>query len=449
MGISLPPVPSGSPQVISGGGAPDPYANILQSILAGQQISQQRLEEKGRNSRSSAEMEIQKAHIALLQAQEKTKQAALAHQTEIANQQGEATRLFLEHAMPQLAATGQLNQLLGIGGGSDAAMQGVQSAANAIPQAQQMQQGGGGNQQYQNFLSHMSPEALVAFQKDIVPVLQQAKQDRVREQIAAKFPVPDNESPAQALGRMQKLSAAYASAGDHTMVASLAESIGALRPSTKQYEWFQKKDGTTVYLPKEEGSQLRLGKPVGSTTGFGFGPGGPMGAIRAISAVAGMNDADQKMKRFELQIAEKKANYVDMDYFRGHLATLYNDATKDAGIFGHIVPFFGTAVGSSVLARLNRTNPDLANYLQAASQWALEESLLSNRPSDFRVKMDEFISAIKPDAKVQSIHDLWRSRAVRLGALNHGVPTLQRLLDRAASMPNMPGTTIVPDPESP
>jgi hypothetical protein len=285
------------------------------------------------------------------------------------------------------------------------------------------------------------------FLKDNLPLLQQVKQIATRERIGAKYapPADGNETAEAQQKRLGQMAAASANAGDHSMVASLAEAIGVLKADrdTTQYEWFQNKDGTTVYLPKKEGSDLRLGKPTGGMTGFGFGPGGPVGVIRAITAIEGMRDAHDKMKRFEVKVASKQISYTDLDFFRGKLATMYDDANKETGL-GHYVPFFGTATGSAVLARLNRTNPDLANYLQSAAFWALEESVLANRPSDFRTKMDEFVSAIKPDAKVQSIHDLWTARSVRLHGFEQGLPALKGLMDRAARMSAAPGVQLVP-----
>lgn len=163
-----------------------------------------------------------------------------------------------------------------------------------------------------------------------------------------------------------------------------------------------------------------------------LGSQGIFGAGRSIAAVQGMHDADKKMKRFEVPAASGKINYTDWDYMQGRLATAYDDAAKETGALGHIVPFYGTATGAEMLRRLNQSNPALANYLQAASQWALEESSLSNRPSEYRTKMDEFISAIKPGAGKESIHDIWSSRAARLSGYDLSVPAAKRSLERAA-----------------
>lgn len=68
--------------------------------------------ESAANSRSSAQLDVQKQELALRQSEEKTKQEALKHQQIIQEQQGKATQLFLETVLPHLAQTGQLAQAM-------------------------------------------------------------------------------------------------------------------------------------------------------------------------------------------------------------------------------------------------------------------------------------------------------------------------------------------------
>lgn len=449
MGISLSPFQPG--QVIQGGGAPDPLQQLIAALSGGAELGAQaadtQTKERGAASRSALQHEADMANVALRQKEYDLTLADKKLALERQKMLGDA----LKQILPHMQATGQAQKVVDAIGPEIGLTPGA-----SVPQSMEQPQAnaglaGGGQQDIASVLRSLPAEVLPGIMEHLSQVAS-IRQQQTRDTIGAKYQPPADESIPGMVNRLKRMSAEYATAGDHAMVASLASDIGAIEPNAMKtdYEWFQKKDGSTVYLPKEQGSKLGLGKPI-TQSGFGFGPGGPLAVIRGISAVAGLEDADEKMKRFELKVAQAAGRsgdsgfslYNDFDFFRGQLATMYNDANRETGLLGHVVPFFGTAVGSAVLARLNRTNPDLANYLQAAAQWALEDSQLQGRPSDFRIKMDEFISAIKPDSKVQAIHDIWKSRGVRLAGYQRGVPALKALLDRVTAMPGLT-TEVVP-----
>ena len=451
MGISLSPFQPGA--VNNQGGAPDALAQLLQAITQGTEIGVRGVEESGRNERASAQ-ELGANSRAALQHKEQMAATAIRQKEvdfRIQQEKSEQARIkmrgeAIQALLPWMQQMGQGQQAVDALGPQI----GLTPSGGQQQWSDQPQQQAGGPPDLIGLMQSLPPEVFEGVLENFGK-LGDVRKQMTRERISAKFQAPPNEDLPGLVNRLKHMSGAYAAEGDHAMVASLASDIGAIEPNARseQYEWFATKDGKTVYLPKEEGSRLRLGKPI-TTTGFGFGSAGPLGAMRAMSGIAGMQDADEKMRKFEIKAASGQVDYNSWDYFQGQLATLYSDARKETGIAGHLVPFFGTATGSVALAHLNRTNPELANYLQAASQWALEESLLSNRPSDFRTKMDEFVSAIKPSGgagigkrpqpNVTGIHDLWKSRSVRLEGYKKGVPALQAMFDRVVA--SSPGTTL-------
>ncbi len=162
--ISQGPVIANLPQVQR----PDLSAAFLQAMLGSQQ-------EAGANSRSSAQLDVQKQELALRVAEQKTQQEALKHQQEITRQQGEATQLFLQTIMPHLAATGQLPQMTpqqpapvpfnpkGPAGQPLPAIQQTQTDAPAPAPTD--------DTRLQNFLTTMDPQAANQFVKEQLPHL--------------------------------------------------------------------------------------------------------------------------------------------------------------------------------------------------------------------------------------------------------------------------------------
>lgn len=126
--MTAPWVPQIHPQVVTGGAAPDPLALLLQSIPQGMEAGQLGYREAQQNSRTSAELEVQKqqnqirmGELSLAQEHEKTAQANIEHQREITSQQGEGINQFIQALLPQWQMNGSLNgvqpQHLGLPGG--------------------------------------------------------------------------------------------------------------------------------------------------------------------------------------------------------------------------------------------------------------------------------------------------------------------------------------------
>ena len=164
-------------------------------------------------------------------------------------------------------------------------------------------------------------------------------------------------------------------------------------------------------------------KPPAGTGGAssigGMGSGGIGGLARTSGAITGMGVAHDQMEQYENAIKSGHANYNGLDYFQGLYSKLYDaEGIKDR------------AAHAAAFATLNRENPELANYLRAAETWALEDSQLSGRASDFRTKMDGFVSAIGPSQHPEQIDNVQRFRATRLDELKKFQPAMQAMAER-------------------
>lgn len=163
-------------------------------------------------------------------------------------------------------------------------------------------------------------------------------------------------------------------------------------------------------------------KPAAAGGGSGgFGSQGVVGTGRALAAINGLDNANEQMKAFEKQVHDGKAQVDGMDYFQTQMGKMYDaKGVMDQGLH------------AAVLAHLDDVNPELGNYLQQAEFWALEESNLTNRPSDFRTKLDGFVSALKPNMSQKQIESLWLSRDTRMEGWHKTVPAIQAMLDKAS-----------------
>lgn len=157
----------------------------------------------------------------------------------------------------------------------------------------------------------------------------------------------------------------------------------------------------------------------GGAPGGGFGAGGIGGAGRTLAGIAGLHTAHDSMTPYENSIASGQATFDGLDYYKTLMGKMYDSN-------GIVDP----AIHATAMAHLGSTNPDLANYLQNAELWALEESMLSNRPSDFRTKLDAFVSTLKPNASQQMIQGIQNARAVRISGWDKSAPALEAQLKR-------------------
>lgn len=153
----------------------------------------------------------------------------------------------------------------------------------------------------------------------------------------------------------------------------------------------------------------------------GFGSGGLPAAGRAIASIGSMGVASAAMKDYEQQVLAGKAKFDGLDQFQARLAGHFDkNGVVDDAVF------------SAAVADLNKRNPDLANYLQNEYLWALEDSNLSGRPSDFRTKMDTFVSSMKANPSQKVMESIWAGRDARLQGYQKVVPAIQARLDRIA-----------------
>ncbi len=164
----------------------------------------------------------------------------------------------------------------------------------------------------------------------------------------------------------------------------------------------------------------------GSTAGGGslaLGAGGLIGGGRSIAGINGLHNAHDNMVPYENDVGAGKAKLDGVDYYRKLWGQMYDEK-------GIINP----ALHATVMANLGTTNPDLANYLQNAEMWALEDASISNRPSDFRTKLDGFVSSLKPNQNPKGIEQMQHGRQVRLDGLDLALPGLKASLARAGGV---------------
>ena len=158
----------------------------------------------------------------------------------------------------------------------------------------------------------------------------------------------------------------------------------------------------------------------GGMTG-GMGSGGIGGVARTAAAITGMVQADDQMTPFEQSVHSGRVDYTGLDYFKGQMTKMYDAHGK-----------IDQAIHSATFANLDKNNPALASYLRLAETWALEDSNLSGRPSDFRTKLDAFVSAIGPNANPAQIESIQRFRRTRLDELKKFQPAMEAIAGRIA-----------------
>jgi hypothetical protein len=156
----------------------------------------------------------------------------------------------------------------------------------------------------------------------------------------------------------------------------------------------------------------------GGMTG-GMGSGGIGGLARQASAITEMDQANDMLTPFEQAVRGGTANYTGLDYFTGLRGKMYD---------AHGV--VDQATHAAAFAHLNQVNPGLANYLRAAELWALADGTISGRTSDFRTKLDGFVSAIGPNAGTAQIDNTQKARKTRLDELHKFKPAMEGAASR-------------------
>lgn len=131
---------------------------------------------------------------------------------------------------------------------------------------------------------------------------------------------------------------------------------------------------------------------------------------RLKAAVSEMNNAHNGMADYESHLANGTANINGLQQFAGRVA---NSFTHDDPV--------SMAAQSAALNTLNNTNPDLARYIRRGLSFAEGESMISQRPSDFRTKMSAFLSQAASGASPEMIHDIQTRRSSILTPLTGAV----------------------------
>jgi len=112
--------------------------------------------------------------------------------------------------------------------------------------------------------------------------------------------------------------------------------------------------------------------------------GGAMGKVsigRVRTGLTDMEMAGQNMPEFEQKLKEGTASMTGVDQF---IKDVGNSFTADG--------VKADAARALALARLNKKNPELARYVRWGLKYAEGESMISQRPSDFRTKMAAFLA---------------------------------------------------------
>jgi hypothetical protein len=170
-------------------------------------------------------------------------------------------------------------------------------------------------------------------------------------------------------------------------------------------------DGPGVYVPRAQAmGQHAPGKPKAENAM------NTAASARLHAAVSEMNNAHAGMDAFEQGLASGRISINGLEQFLG--------ATGNS--FTHDDPA-SRAIQSAALSVLNRTNPELARYIRRGLSFAEGESMISQRPSDFRTKMTAFLSQASSGASPEMIADIQSRRKAILDPLNATVqPTPAR-----------------------
>lgn len=172
--------------------------------------------------------------------------------------------------------------------------------------------------------------------------------------------------------------------------------------------------------------------PPGGANG-GMGMGGIGGLARTSAGITEMNQADQMMTPFEEAAKAGTANYTGLDYFKGLMTKMYD-------AHGMV----NQAVHTAAFNNLDQVNPQLSNYLKAGEAWALADGTISGRTSDFRTKLDAFVSSIGPNANPSQIVNTQTMRHTRLAELQKFQPAMEAAANRFLPAGQAPSTPAPP-----
>lgn len=131
---------------------------------------------------------------------------------------------------------------------------------------------------------------------------------------------------------------------------------------------------------------------------------------RLQAAVGEMNNAHNGMAEFEKSLADGTRK----------ISAPAQLLQRVGNAFTHDDPL-SQLTQSGALSALNASDPLLARYIRRGLSFAEGESMISQRPSDFRTKMAAFLSTAASGASPEMIHDIQSRRTSILNPLNETV----------------------------
>lgn len=184
--------------------------------------------------------------------------------------------------------------------------------------------------------------------------------------------------------------------------ADIGREHGYHPPREQQLVQVQGPDGDPIWVPKDQavGQKAKTTTRIESATNTAA-------TARLTAAVSEMNNANAGMAEFEAGLKSGKYTINGLQQFAGRIA---NSFTHDDPL--------SMTLQSASLATLNKTNPELARYIRRGLSFAEGESMISQRPSDFRTKMSAFLSQAASGASPEMIADIESRRMSILNPLN-------------------------------
>ena len=171
---------------------------------------------------------------------------------------------------------------------------------------------------------------------------------------------------------------------------------------------------TNVYMPGVgQGGQPEIyvgnnrGAPNLRPTGVerpaagGSSPLNVLNMARVSSGVSQMENADTFMKQFEDKLRTHQASIDGLDEFAKHAASAFSHDNA-----------LGNVQISAALYVLNGKNPELARYVRRGLEFAQGESQVTQRPSDYRTKLSDFLATASTGATPDMLDDIANTRQV-------------------------------------
>lgn len=139
---------------------------------------------------------------------------------------------------------------------------------------------------------------------------------------------------------------------------------------------------------------------------------------RGLQGAKMMFHGHQAMQQFEAKAKADPNLYAGWDQFLAE----FNKEIDSGKVSG-----WSAAQKSAAITHLNKTNPDLAQYIRAGMQFAFGENEIQQRPSDFRTKMSEAMNSISAGMNPETIDMV---AGIRAESMLPTLETYQKLRQR-------------------